>query len=173
MTWTRTPGVVTALLLTCALPRGLGADEQAPRSLKVLFVGNSYTWRLPESIAKLAKSGKRRLVFRAIHPGGCNLKRHCEDGAVFKALKQKRWQRVVLQEQSQTPSFPEAQRRRDMNPFALRLCEAARARGAKPLLFLTWGRRDGDRHNFEKDDFKAMQGRLEAGILRTLSQGHV
>ena len=157
---------VAALALLLVFGAGVSADEgePGPKRLKVLFVGNSYTWRLPESIAKLAKSGKRLLIFKAIHPGGCKLKNHCEDGAVFKALKQKRWQRVVFQEQSQIPSFPAAQRRIDMDPFALRLCDAARERGARPLLFLTWGRRDGDTRNFPKDDFTAMQKRLEAGI---------
>ncbi len=73
--------------------------------------------------------------------------------------------RVILQEQSQIPGFPAD------HPEWIASLEAARtlhglAGGAETWLFVTWGRRDGDRDNPDiYPDFPTMNDRLEAGYL--------
>ena len=51
---------------------------------------------------------------------------------------------------------------RDLNNAAKRLLKIGAA-GARPLLFLTWGYRNGDRRNLPDDTFAAMQTRLYSG----------
>ena len=74
---------------------------------------------------------------------------------------------VVLQDQSQIPGFPKQQSQwQDSRDGAVELCALADANGAKPLFFLTWGRRDGDSQNPDRyPDFSTMQEHLTEGYL--------
>jgi len=72
----------------------------------------------------------------------------------------------VLQEQSQLPSFPPAERRRETDVFARDLHARIAAGGARTVLFLTWGYRDGDQANVPGDTFAAMQARLNRGYAQ-------
>jgi len=70
---------------------------------------------------------------------------------------------VVLQEQSQIPSFDPIYRAKEFDPYVSLLTQKISAAGARPLLFLTWGYRNGDRRNLPDDTFAAMQTRLYSG----------
>jgi hypothetical protein len=70
---------------------------------------------------------------------------------------------VVLQEQSVVPAVVAA-RTREMYPAVRDLVIAIRARGAKPILFLTWGRRDGLPESGYRD-YRTMQSEITAGYL--------
>jgi hypothetical protein len=70
-----------------------------------------------------------------------------------------------LQEQSQIPGFPSNHPARlEMVQGGRRLHALGQARGARTVLMLTWGRRNGDARNPELfPDFETMQARLNAG----------
>ena len=59
------------------------------------------------------------------------------------------WDYVVIQEQSQKPSFPDWQVAQDVFPYAEALCDTMRAYNActEPVFFMTWGRKNGDASN--------------------------
>ena len=70
---------------------------------------------------------------------------------------------MVLQEQSQLLSFTREQWQRETYPFAKALQDKISTDGARTLLFMTWGYRLGDRHNWPGDTFVGMQARLAQG----------
>lgn len=134
--------------------------------LRILFIGNSYSFQIPKVFEALAKAEGKNLTVEQVTKGGCTLQRHAATPKTLERIAEGRWDLVVLQEQSLVPAILEAQRHRMMDPAAKTLVEAVRKAGAVPVFFLTWGRRDGDKMNakaFPNDTFDAMQARLVTG----------
>lgn len=108
-------------------------------AIHVLFVGNSYTFAndLPGMLAKLSVAGRqRRIVHESEAPGGCTFQRHVAEGRAARAMAARRWDYVVLQEQSQMPVVDPAR----TLEFGGLLDRAAREAGAATLFFQTWAR---------------------------------
>jgi hypothetical protein len=119
-------------------------DKQLDSSepIKVLFVGNSYTYvnNLPQIVEQLSlvANESRPLETKMVAVGGATLQNLWDSGQVVQLLRQERWNYVVLQEQSLLPiSNPEV-----MHKY-VRLFDSEITRvGARTILFLTWGRRN-------------------------------
>lgn len=129
---------------------------------RVLFLGNSYTAQSRREIVNVAKAlgVKARLEF--VTPGGCTLQRHAGTAKTVDRIKAG-WDVVVLQEQSQIPSFPRGYLDQKMYPASRQLHALIRQAGARTVFFMTWGRRDGDKRNRKDDTFDKMQKRLTSG----------
>lgn len=141
----------------------LGADAAGPKS--VLFVGNSYTFALPAALAKLTARTHPETKFDLVAKGGWTLANHVEKATTDRFSNG--WNVIVFQEQSQLPSFAPEQVDAQCVPAAKTLVEAARKIGATPLLYQTWGRKDGDpQHGAGADSYSNMQARLVAGYDR-------
>src|SRR5262249_59875398 len=76
--------------------------KSVPRTARVLFIGNSYTYfnNLPAMFAALAASAGYDVQTEMVAPGGWRLKDHWEKGEGLALLRERRWDYVVLQEQS-------------------------------------------------------------------------
>jgi len=156
-----------------------GVDAGGPPlpAQRAFFVGNSYTFfnDLPALYAEVVASLPRApdpLVTDSSTAGGKRLVEHATDARVVghplhTALNttEGAWTHVVLQEQSQIPGFPEGQPERDNSQTAVgELADLARMRGTTVVLFVTWGRRDGDAMNPGLfPDYSTMQDRLDDG----------
>ena len=128
----------------------------------ILFVGNSYSFGLPKAFSKLtAEQGKKVRVGHATYGGWC-LEQHAKNPATLRKINNGRWDIVVLQEQSEIPAMSERKRASIMMPSLQKLVSQVRHVGAVPILYQTWGRRDGDK-SFSNDDFYAMTQRLRIG----------
>jgi hypothetical protein len=153
------------MLLTLALAAYATPD--------VVFVGNSYTDR--NELAGMVDQHLQAMLPRDLEAryltltqGGATWEEH-----VGWLTSKEQWQGafaspqdvVVLQEQSQIPGFPETDPAYIASRVALgTLIDAAEGTGAWPILYLTWGRRDGDADNPALyPDYPTMQDRLEAG----------
>lgn len=116
---------------------------------KVLFIGNSYTEvnNLPQLISHLATSTGDTVEYAAQTPGGCTFQQHLT--GALSLIRQGGWDYVVLQEQSQLPSFPESQFMSQCYPFATQLCDTIRKYNpeANIVFYMTWGRKNGDQQN--------------------------
>jgi hypothetical protein len=116
------------------------AKRSAPSPLlRVLFIGNSFTARndLPGMIAAMASAAGMGLEHRLISRGGASLRMHCNEGDAPTAIRDGRYDYVVLQEQSTLP-IKNAVRFHEN----VRLFDAAiNGAGAKTALYLTWARR--------------------------------
>ena len=122
----------------------------AQQTRRVLFVGNSYTYvnDLPQMVANMAASVGDQLVHTSSTPGGCTFQQHCINQSMT-LIRQGGWDAVVLQEQSQLPSFPQEQVEVEVFPFAAQLVDSIYSSSpcAEPIFYMTWGRRDGDQDN--------------------------
>jgi len=155
---------------------GFGATPKAQQELldrvrsadvlHVLFVGNSYSFKIPKQFARIAKNeGKKVEIAQATH-SSWTLKRHAKSEKTLANIREGKWDVVVLQEQSQIPSLPENIRKAYMTEASKKLVAEVRKAGAVPVYFLTWGRKEGDKEHakeFPNDTYKAMQERLICG----------
>ncbi|MCD1116294.1 DUF4886 domain-containing protein [Chryseobacterium turcicum] len=118
---------------------------------KVFFVGNSYTYTndLPELVKQIAVSTGDVLNYQTHAMGGATLKQHAQNQAVTSVINQGNWDYVVLQEQSQIPSFPNSYIQSEMHPYAKQLAELTKNMNAcgNPIFFMTWGYKTGDATN--------------------------
>lgn len=116
----------------------------------VLFVGNSYIYtnNLPQMTANVASSAGYRMTWQSNAPGGCTFMQHCANQSMT-MIRNGGWDFVVLQEQSQYPSFPQWQVEAEVFPYAACLVDSVYAATpcAEPMFYMTWGRRDGDAGN--------------------------
>ncbi|HEX2676690.1 MAG TPA: hypothetical protein VHM19_08625 [Polyangiales bacterium] len=161
-----------------------GAHEQTDAAMpepkptetqRVLFVGNSYTSfnDLPGLYNTLATSSEQYASVETfgVMPGGWTLAQHAADADTEgKPLHDQlaegaKWKFVVLQDQSEIPAFgPDHLGEMMSRDGAVKLAEHASMLGAHTVLYMTWGRRDGDSQNMELlPDFQTMQDKLEAG----------
>ncbi len=124
--------------------------QVAAQTKRVLFVGNSYTSvnDLPQMTTQVALSMGDTLQATSNTPGGCTFQQHCQNQSMD-LIRQGGWDAVVLQEQSQYPSFPDWQVQQDVFPYAARLVDSIYSCSpcAEPVFYMTWGRKNGDRHN--------------------------
>ncbi|MCQ2264492.1 MAG: T9SS type A sorting domain-containing protein [Bacteroidales bacterium] len=118
---------------------------------KVLFIGNSYTQvnNLPQVIAALAESTGDTLFYDSNTPGGYTFRNHLNNATTNAMIKEGGWDYVVLQGQSQEPSFPDSQFMSQTYPYAKQLCELVRQYNpsANVVFYMTWGRKNGDSDN--------------------------
>jgi hypothetical protein len=89
--------VIFSLALACA---ACHASETEDRPAQVLFVGNSLTYvgNLPAVFSALAGSNGRQIRTDMIVRGGATLSQRVADGSVARALNEKPYMAVVLQE---------------------------------------------------------------------------
>ncbi|MBS1624793.1 MAG: PKD domain-containing protein [Bacteroidetes bacterium] len=136
-------------LLMLALVCTLAASAQQRH--RVLFIGNSYTYvnDLPHTIAQFAGALGDTLDYDSNTPGGYTLQQHSTDATTLARIAQGGWDFVVLQEQSQLPSFPPAQVEQDVYPYARTLDSLIHAADscAETVFYLTWGKKNGDASN--------------------------
>jgi hypothetical protein len=126
--------LATLLLFVVA---GTAAAQADPQPVRVLFVGNSYTYvnDLPKMVAALAKAGNQRpLEYDRETPGGCTLEKHWNDGKAVKKITARNWDFVVLQEHSLRPLT----NRKLMFEYAGKLDAEVKKQKAQTLLYMTW-----------------------------------
>lgn len=123
----------------------------AQMSKRALFIGNSYTAynNLPSLTAEVAASAGDTLEFDSNTPGGTSFATHSTNATSLSKIEEGNWDYVILQEQSQIPSFPLTQVEEDCFPYAEALVEHILEFNpcATPLFYMTWGRENGDAQN--------------------------
>ena len=121
------------------------------QSKTILFIGNSYTGanNLPKLVYDVALSVGDTLIYDKHTPGGNRLMNHATNPTALAKINSNNWDHVVLQGQSQEPSFPDAQVATEVYPFATMLCDSIRANDpcTRPVFYMTWGRENGDASN--------------------------
>jgi hypothetical protein len=151
-----------------ALARGNDAG------IRVLFVGNSLTYAndLPRLVHELAAADADAPPIFAVEYTAprWTLRKAAGDSRLYALLREVHWDVVVLQEQSELPSFPRERRLRETDPFARSLVEEIDRAGARPLFFMTWAYENGDRRNVADDTFDAMQARVARGYFELAAE---
>ncbi|MBT8196295.1 MAG: T9SS type A sorting domain-containing protein [Bacteroidia bacterium] len=99
--------------------------------------------------ANLALSVGDTLIYDNNTPGGYTLEGHSTNANSLNKIMQGDWDFVVLQEQSQRPSFPIGQVQNDVFPYATFLDSVINANNTcgETMFYMTWGRKNGDASN--------------------------
>ncbi len=154
-------GISAFLLLVLT---GRATAEKTP--ISVLFIGNSYIYTndLPQMFSQLAESAGYEVKAGSSANPGWKLAQHAQSETTLAMIDREHWDYVILQEQSVLPVFA-ADRQQSMYPAARILDERAKRSGAKTILLITWGRRDGlpeaGISNFEQMQAKLIEGSME------------
>jgi hypothetical protein len=160
-------GVIVALLLLSIV------GQCEAKKLKVLFVGNSYTYvhDLPGTVAAVAQSAGHEVDHTSYTPGGGTLGSTPDDS--LKSLMRQNWDFVVMQDQSEIGGIPPG-----YNPHTQSVQSEFQLQyffqphiyhaGAKALLYMTWGRHDGDPNFPMYPDYSTMQLDLAQSYHRYL-----
>jgi hypothetical protein len=121
------------------------------QTTSVLWLGNSYTAanNLPDLVAQLALSGGDTVVYNSNTPGGYTLQMHSQNATSLQLINQQSWDFVVVQAQSQEPSFDPAYVNTNVFPYATFLDSAIQANDSctQTVFYMTWGRKNGDASN--------------------------
>ncbi|CAA6799188.1 MAG: Putative secreted protein (Por secretion system target) [uncultured Aureispira sp.] len=160
------------LLLTLVV----GASGQTTK--RAFFIGNSYTYfnNMPAMINSLANANGDTLIHASSTPGGAQLVHQVSSAATLNGIRQGNWDFVVIQEQSQKPSFRPAQVAADVLPYAAQLNDSIVANNAcaETVFFMTWGRKNGDQSNCANYTplctYAGMQARLRSSYLLMANQ---
>lgn len=164
---------VLIILLTTLMSQGVFAQTK-----KVLFIGNSYTSanNLPQMVYNVALSLGDTISFDSYSPGGQRFLNHASNPTTLAKINAQNWDFVVLQAQSQEPSFPPSQVEEQLYPYAEQLNAAIKANHAcsETVFYMTWGRKFGDQQNCAGwppvCTFEGMQQRLMVGYMTMAMQ---
>jgi hypothetical protein len=133
--------ILFALLITATIQ----ANSQVK---KVLFLGNSYTSvnNLPQLVKNIALSFGDTMFVDQNVPGGHQLIQHTTNSTTLSKIASQNWDNVVIQEQSQKPSFSPGQVATDVYPYAEILCDSIMSNSScsEPVFYMTWGRKNAD-----------------------------
>jgi hypothetical protein len=153
---------------------------QAQNSYQTLFLGNSYTGvnDLPSIVQSLTLAGGDTLYKDSNTPGGYTFQGHSTNGTSLSLIRAKLWDFVVLQEQSQLPSFPQGQVQSDVYPYAAILNDSIKANDSctVTVFYMTWGRKFGDAGNCQfwppVCTYAGMQAELRRSYLNLANQNN-
>jgi PKD repeat protein len=122
-----------------------------PKKIKVLFIGNSYTYynNLPQLVKDIALANNDTLIFDSNTPGGYTLNQHFNDVNTKSKISSTAWDYVVVQAQSQEPSFSPSQVMQQTYPYAKKLDSLIKLNNlcTTTIFYETWGRKFGDASN--------------------------
>jgi len=138
--------------------------------LNVLFIGNSYTYvnDLPGTLVQLAAAMGDQVIVDSKTNGGYTFQLHSQDPITYQKINAQAWDYVVIQGQSQEPSFPYQQVNTQSLPYAMQLADSVYANHscAQVNYFMTWGREVGDAQWDSINTFYKMNARLRDAYLR-------
>jgi hypothetical protein len=149
-------------------------------AISILFIGNSYTYvnDLPKTFSALAELKGVHVIVDSVTAGGAPLEAHAKNPKVADKLRERAWDFVVLQEQSQRPALETSRVDKEVMPAASeldRLIHEARAE-THTVFYETWARRDGDKENCPKVPavctHDGQQARLSATYARLARENH-
>ena len=120
------------------------------KNISVLFIGNSYTQmnNFSQMVSDIAAINGDTIIADFSAFDGYTLKKHYSDKKTIDKINSRHWDYVVMQEQSQRPIL-------DINAFnektfyyADKLLQIIYDNNieTQPLLFMTWGRKNGDKN---------------------------
>lgn len=121
----------------------------ADKKIRVLFIGENVAMLQQVQATLTDMAGSRRHQFYCEVYGGGKLSDYVTDPKALAAIKKKKWNYVVLQEQSQALAVPQEQVASEVYPSAEKLCHLIREADRKihVVFFQNMAWKDGDPDN--------------------------
>ncbi|MFT5779525.1 MAG: hypothetical protein ACI837_002484 [Crocinitomicaceae bacterium] len=140
-----------------------GGDEP----LKILFIGNSYTHMndMPKMFDKIAKEAGLNILVEKSAQSGASFHVHSERKDMFRAIKKRKWDYVVLQGYSRELSFKPEYIDTATIPFLSKITQAIYDNNecTNVLFYMTWGYEDGFGELDELNSYGKMADSIEHG----------
>jgi hypothetical protein len=114
------------------------AKKKQSKSVKVLFIGNSFTQRndLPALVAAMGAEREIAIEHELISAGGASLRNHWNSGRAGQEIAKGDYNYVVLQEQSTLPVKNAKRMAENVRLFD----DVIKQTGAETVLYMTWAR---------------------------------
>lgn len=139
----------TLVILALMVATSLWAQQQD--SLRILWIGNSYTYGndLPGMVTKIAAEQGLKLAPTRFLKGGEHLSGHYANPLLIEALNQGGWDFVVIQEYSSGPAQSTREVISNTYHYAHLLDSLALAASpeAHVIFYMTWGHKNTNTHN--------------------------
>ena len=139
-------------------------------SISVLMIGNSYTYYNNQNsiLSDLSASLGNHVTTQRKTNGGYTFALHASDPVTFQDINSNNWDYVILQAQSQEPSFPWGQVNTQTLPYAMSIADSIHSNYpcSQTMFFMTWGRENGDPQWDSINTFNKMNLRLRNTYLR-------
>ena len=165
------------ILFWLYLPMVSDAKSLKDDSVRVLFIGNSFTYYhdMPKMVKSLADSidetDKMKLSIKMMAPGGWSFEKHLGSKEEMDVVKKGCWNYVVLQEQSAKPCYPTQRVVADTYHYAHIIDSIVKRYNpqAKVIFYMTWGHKNGCQEPLKGypliDSYLGMQQRLITSYL--------
>ena len=149
-------------------------------SIRVLFIGNSYTHfnKMSNIVRLLAATQGIEMQVEEFSPGGYTFRQHLDNPELRPLIEQGGWDYVVMQQQSMAPAQPIEIVEKETYPIARQLDSLIHVYSpdAKTIFYMTWGHKNGTNKPVSGypliDTYEGMQGRLKTSYLEMASQNN-
>jgi hypothetical protein len=131
-----------------------------PQQTKILFIGNSYTYRneMPDIFEHISISKGKNVYVETCTKGKATLKIQSERSEVYDAINNKKWDYVIVQGSSRDFLQEDSTIKDTTLPALEKILRAIRQNNhqSKVLFYMTWGYRNGYKPNPETDSYEKM-----------------
>ena len=132
---------------------------------KILFIGNSYTSQCSRTITDLFKNESPDWELTFHTKGGKDLAYHLADPTTKPMILSQKWDLVMLQEQSQKSGLG-GKFSQGFQDAVSSFSKIIRKNGSTLCLYLTWGRKAGDKKNAKiYPNYQTMQKKISAAYF--------
>lgn len=135
----------------CTLVLFLSSFATEAKTRRVLYIGNSYiaSNNMPAIVDSIVAAMGDTIIYDQSVLGGYTLNQHSTNISTIGKIFSQPWDIVILQEQSQMPSWDPSQVAVEVYPYATRLDSMVKANDtcSQTLFLMTWGRASGDASN--------------------------
>ncbi|MFA7273250.1 MAG: SGNH/GDSL hydrolase family protein [Crocinitomicaceae bacterium] len=139
------------------------------KQTKVLFIGNSYTYRneMPDIFEHISISMGKKVYVQSCTQGKATLLIQSRRSAVYRAIREQNWDYVIIQGSSRDFIRDEEHIEEITIPALEKLLKAIKKnyRRSKTLFYMTWGYRNGFKPKEETNTYEKMTHKIRDGYL--------
>ena len=155
-------------ILVCLLSiTWLNANAGHSDSLKILFIGNSYTHMnsMPKIFERICKEKQKPVFVQMNTMSGASFKVHYTRNDMFESIRSKKWDYVVLQGYSRELSLSYDKIDQETVPPLSKIIDSIRLYNpcSNILFYMTWGYKNGFNESIENDTYEKMTFNIANG----------
>ena len=141
--------------------------QQSPDSLRILWIGNSFTFYndVPQMVENMGKENGLNISTTRVLKGGEKFSGHLQNPELLTQLEKGGWDYVVMQEFSSTPAYSTSYVAENIMPYAAEIDSLAKKYSpeVETIYYMTWGHKNGNvrQTDYPLDDtYELMQDRI-------------
>jgi hypothetical protein len=142
-------------------------QASAADSLNVLFIGNSFTHmhEMPAIFSKIAESKNKKIHVEWNTQAGASFAVHSQREALFKAIKKREWDYVILQGFSREFTVSNTHLDTATIPYLTQIIDSVKEFQpcANLLFYVTWGYKNGFPESEDLDTYDKMSQKIQKG----------